>query len=27
VLTLLFVGVAIGCVNAWYWIQQERGRD
>lgn len=22
-LTLLFVGVVIGCVNAWYWIKQE----
>lgn len=27
VLTLLFVGVLLGCANAWYWIQQERGRD
>lgn len=23
-LTLLVVGVAIGCLHAWYWIQQER---
>ncbi|MDI6797574.1 MAG: AtpZ/AtpI family protein [Desulfatibacillaceae bacterium] len=23
-LTLLFVGVTIGCLNAWYWIQKER---
>jgi len=22
-LTLLFVGIVVGCVNAWYWIQQE----
>ena len=22
-LTLLFVGVAIGCANAWYWLQKE----
>jgi ATP synthase protein I len=22
-LTLLFVGVAAGCVNAWYWVRQE----
>ncbi|MBW1988623.1 MAG: AtpZ/AtpI family protein [Deltaproteobacteria bacterium] len=22
-LTLLFVGVAAGCVNAWYWVQRE----
>lgn len=27
VLTLLFVGIAVGCANAWYWVQQERGRD
>lgn len=26
-LSLLAVGVAIGCLNAWYWIQQERHRD
>jgi ATP synthase protein I len=25
-LTLLFVGVAIGCVNAWYWVRQESER-
>lgn len=23
-LTLLFVGLALGCVNAWYWVQRER---
>jgi len=22
-LTLLFLGVATGCANAWYWIQKE----
>jgi ATP synthase protein I len=26
-LTLLIVGVAIGCLNAWYWIKQESRRD
>jgi len=26
-LTFLFVGVAIGCLNAWYWVKQESGRD
>ncbi|MEQ8763950.1 MAG: AtpZ/AtpI family protein [Planctomycetota bacterium] len=27
-LTLLFIGVAIGCVNAWYWVRREaRPRD
>jgi ATP synthase protein I len=25
-LTLLVLGVAAGCLNAWYWIQQERHR-
>ena len=25
-LMLLFVGLAIGCLNAWYWVQQERHR-
>lgn len=25
-LALLLAGVALGCVNAWYWIQRE-GRD
>ena len=24
-LTLLFVGVVVGCINAWYWIRQESG--
>ena len=23
-LTLLFVGIIIGCLNAWYWVQKER---
>ncbi|MEB3338859.1 MAG: AtpZ/AtpI family protein [Leptolyngbyaceae bacterium] len=22
-LMLLFVGVVLGCLNAWYWVQQE----
>lgn len=26
-LTFLIIGVAIGCLNAWYWIKQESGRD
>lgn len=26
-LTFLFIGVVIGCWNAWYWIGQERERD
>ena len=25
-LMLLFLGVAIGCVNAWYWVQRESKR-
>lgn len=24
-LTLLFVGVVVGCIQAWYWIKQESG--
>ncbi len=24
VLMLLFAGVLIGCLNAWYWVQEER---
>lgn len=24
-LTLLFVGVVVGCLNAWYWVKQESG--
>ncbi len=23
-LTLLFVGLAVGCVNAWYWVKKEQ---
>ncbi|MBD3236340.1 MAG: hypothetical protein GF330_06540 [Candidatus Eisenbacteria bacterium] len=23
-LTLLIVGVALGCINAWYWVRRER---
>lgn len=27
-LTLLFLGVIFGCMNAWYWIERERqGND
>jgi ATP synthase protein I len=26
-LMLLFVGVVIGCVNAWGWVRQESSRD
>lgn len=27
-LTLLFLGVLLGCLNAWYWIQREGlGKD
>jgi len=26
-LTLLILGVGIGCMNAWYWIRQESHRD
>lgn len=25
-LTLLIIGVALGCLNAWYWVKQESGR-
>lgn len=25
-LTLLVVGVALGCLNAWYWVKQESRR-
>jgi ATP synthase protein I len=24
-LTLLFVGVCLGCINAWYWVKREGG--
>ena len=26
-LTLLFVGVVIGCFNAWYWVKKESGNE
>jgi len=26
-LTLLFVGVILGCINAWYWVRRESERD
>lgn len=26
-LTLLFVGIAVGCLNAWYWVKQESRVD
>jgi len=26
-LTFLLIGVALGCLNAWYWIKQESERD
>lgn len=26
-LTLLLVGVIIGCINAWYWVKQESRND
>ena len=26
-LTLLFVGIALGCANAWYWVKQESRDD
>lgn len=26
-LTLLIIGITIGCLNAWYWIKQESARD
>ena len=25
-LMLLVLGVALGCLNAWYWVQQEKDR-
>jgi ATP synthase protein I len=25
-LMLLFVGVIVGCLNAWYWVKRESGR-
>ena len=26
-LTLLFLGVILGCVNAWFWVQRESRHD
>jgi ATP synthase protein I len=26
-LTLLIIGVALGCANAWYWVKQESRRE
>jgi ATP synthase protein I len=26
-LTFLIIGIALGCLNAWYWITQESRRD
>lgn len=26
-LTLLFVGIVVGCLNAWYWVKQESRGD
>jgi ATP synthase protein I len=26
-LTFLVVGVALGCLNAWYWVKQESRRQ
>jgi len=26
-LILLFVGITLGCLNAWYWIKQENERE
>ena len=26
-LTLLIIGVALGCANAWYWVRQESHRE
>jgi len=26
-LTLLFIGLIVGCLNAWYWIKKESGPD
>jgi ATP synthase protein I len=24
---LLFIGVIVGCLNAWYWVKRESRRD
>jgi ATP synthase protein I len=26
-LTFLIIGVILGCLNAWYWVKQESGRE
>jgi ATP synthase protein I len=26
-LTFLIIGVALGCLNAWYWVKRESGND
>ena len=26
-LMLLFVGVVLGCINAWYWVKRESGHE
>lgn len=26
-LTFLFLGIVVGCVNAWYWVKQESRED
>ena len=26
-LMLLFIGVAVGCLNAWYWVRRESRND
>jgi ATP synthase protein I len=26
-LTMLLLGIIAGCINAWYWINRESGRD
>jgi ATP synthase protein I len=26
-LTFIFIGLILGCVNAWYWINKESNRD
>jgi len=26
-LMMIFVGVAAGCLNAWYWVKKENNRD
>ncbi|MGD8593389.1 MAG: AtpZ/AtpI family protein [Gammaproteobacteria bacterium] len=26
-LTFLIIGVALGCLNAWFWVKQESGRE